>query len=147
MLGVAKYSRTLCTSLTSLRSICDWKWEQPKGKPTGVKIYNSLTQNKDDLCYGENENFLTWYSCGPTVYDESHVGHGRCYVQQDIILRILEKFNVNVFYTIGITDIDDKIIKKSIDQNVTIKTVASEYEQKFWQVIYSFNIFLSDYDF
>ena len=57
---------------------------------------------------------LTWYSCGPTVYDSSHLGHARTYVCTDIIRRIMtDYFNVRLTYAMGITDIDDKIINKA----------------------------------
>lgn len=56
---------------------------------------------------------LSWYSCGPTVYDSSHMGHARTYVCTDIIRRtMVDYFNVRMNYAMGITDIDDKIINK-----------------------------------
>jgi cysteinyl-tRNA synthetase len=57
---------------------------------------------------------LKWYTCGPTVYDASHLGHARSYIGFDIVRRILEDyFGYNVSYVINITDVDDKIIKKA----------------------------------
>ena len=54
------------------------------------------------------------YSCGPTVYDSSHIGHASTYVTLDIIHRILKRvFNYNIILMMGITDIDDKIIQRS----------------------------------
>ena len=54
------------------------------------------------------------YSCGPTVYDSSHIGHASTYVTFDIIHRILKRvFNYNIVLMMGITDIDDKIIQRS----------------------------------
>ncbi|KAH9322117.1 hypothetical protein KI387_016756, partial [Taxus chinensis] len=56
----------------------------------------------------------TWYICGPTVYDSSHVGHARNYVTFDILRRILEGFfNYRVQYVMNVTDVDDKIISKA----------------------------------
>lgn len=53
---------------------------------------------------------ITWYSCGPTVYDASHFGHAWSYVTFDIIRRILEDyFNYDVLLVMNITDIDDKV--------------------------------------
>jgi len=58
---------------------------------------------------------LSWYSCGPTVYDASHLGHARTYVCTDIIRRILSQhFNLSVDFALGITDVDDKIINKYV---------------------------------
>lgn len=60
---------------------------------------------------------LTWYSCGPTIYDHAHIGHARTYVCTDIIRRILEDyFQINVRFAMGMTDIDDKIITKGIEK-------------------------------
>ena len=59
------------------------------------------------------------YSCGPTVYDSSHIGHASTYVTFDIIHRLLKRvFNYNIVLMMGITDIDDKIINRS--QKVSI---------------------------
>ena len=53
---------------------------------------------------------MTWYVCGPTVYDDAHVGHARNYVSTDIIRRIMQdyfKFDVN--FVMNVTDVDDKV--------------------------------------
>lgn len=55
-----------------------------------------------------------WYTCGPTVYDKSHMGHARSYIAFDILRRIVEDyFHYNVVYIVNVTDVDDKIIKKA----------------------------------
>lgn len=78
-----------------------------------LKILNSFTRRKDPLILNEPK-LLKWYSCGPTVYDVSHLGHARCYITFDIIRRILTNyFGYQVFYVMNITDIDDKIIKRA----------------------------------
>nr|XP_054517881.1 cysteine--tRNA ligase, cytoplasmic isoform X14 [Pan troglodytes] len=57
---------------------------------------------------------VTWYCCGPTVYDASHMGHARSYISFDILRRVLKDyFKFDVFYCMNITDIDDKIIKRA----------------------------------
>ncbi|KAL5007800.1 hypothetical protein ScPMuIL_016606, partial [Solemya velum] len=57
---------------------------------------------------------VLWYSCGPTVYDASHMGHARSYISMDILRRVLnDYFNYDVFFCMNITDIDDKIIKRA----------------------------------
>lgn len=77
-------------------------------RPAGLRVYNTLTKRKDRL---ETSDEVTWYICGPTVYDTSHVGHARTYLTFDIIRRILEDyFGYSVFYVMNITDVDDKII-------------------------------------
>ena len=68
-----------------------------------------MTRQKEPFIVKNNQ--VSWYICGPTVYDHSHLGHARTYISFDIIRRILEDyFSFNVFYVMNITDIDDKII-------------------------------------
>lgn len=75
-----------------------------------LNIYNSLTRTKTDFV-PIKENHVTWYCCGPTVYDHSHMGHARNYVSTDICRRILQDyFGYNVKFVQNVTDIDDKII-------------------------------------
>lgn len=77
-----------------------------------IQIHNSLYH--EGLDNFELKHQITWYCCGPTVYDESHIGHARTYLSQDIIRRILEDyFNVHVIQCMNITDVDDKIINKA----------------------------------
>ncbi|KAL4703377.1 hypothetical protein ACJJTC_011166 [Scirpophaga incertulas] len=78
-----------------------------------LKLYNSLTRQKEEfICASGNR--VNWYSCGPTVYDASHMGHARSYISFDILRRILSNyFGYDVLYVMNITDIDDKIIKRA----------------------------------
>jgi cysteinyl-tRNA synthetase len=53
---------------------------------------------------------LTWYNCGPTVYDVAHMGHARLYVTIDILRRVLQDyFKYDILFVMNITDIDDKV--------------------------------------
>ncbi|XP_063294909.1 cysteine--tRNA ligase, cytoplasmic isoform X1 [Pelobates fuscus] len=82
--------------------------EQPK-----LRLYNSLTRNKDVFVPQKGKK-VTWYCCGPTVYDASHMGHARSYISFDILRRVLKDyFKYDVFYCMNITDIDDKIIRRA----------------------------------
>ena len=57
---------------------------------------------------------VTWYSCGPTVYDAAHIGHARTYVCTDIVRRVLEDvLALEVDFAMGVTDVDDKIIARA----------------------------------
>ncbi|KAF2095940.1 cysteinyl-tRNA synthetase [Rhizodiscina lignyota] len=78
-----------------------------------LRIYNSLTREKNDFTPIYN-NHVTWYACGPTVYDDSHLGHARNYVTTDIIRRMLQDyFKYDVRFVMNITDVDDKIIVRA----------------------------------
>lgn len=87
------------------------EWIKPKGSERAkLKLYNSLTRSNTEFI-PMNDNRVTWYSCGPTVYDASHMGHARNYVTIDITRRLLEDyFGYNVMFVQNVTDIDDKII-------------------------------------
>lgn len=57
---------------------------------------------------------VSWYACGPTVYDDAHLGHARNYVSTDIIRRILrDYYNYKVNFVMNITDVDDKVCSKT----------------------------------
>lgn len=79
-------------------------------------------------------NVLKWYACGPTVYDKAHLGHARAYVSQDILRRVAERTGgYKVQLVMGVTDVDDKIIKRAKEQNVSFQTLAREQELQFFQ--------------
>ncbi|XP_076179076.1 cysteine--tRNA ligase, cytoplasmic isoform X2 [Ptiloglossa arizonensis] len=89
-------------------------WVPPQTKnPVVLKLYNSLTRNKE-VFVPQFGNRILWYSCGPTVYDASHMGHARSYISFDILRRVLsDYFGYDILYVMNITDIDDKIIKRA----------------------------------
>lgn len=77
---------------------------------------------------------ILWYSCGPTVYDSAHLGHARTYLSLDIIQRILEEyFHYDVISVMNITDIDDKIIKRSNEREMKFTDIARQYEKEFFE--------------
>ncbi|ODQ54152.1 cysteinyl-tRNA synthetase [Saitoella complicata NRRL Y-17804] len=89
-------------------------WHAPAATevPT-LKVWNSLTRSKVDFVPREGRK-VTWYSCGPTVYDASHMGHARNYVTVDILRRILrDYFGYDILFVQNVTDIDDKIIVRA----------------------------------
>lgn len=85
-------------------------WIQPASRPLPqLFLHNSLTKQKT-LFVPSKGNFVSWYVCGPTVYDKSHLGHARAYITFDIIRRILaDFFKFDVLLVMNITDIDDKV--------------------------------------
>lgn len=124
-----------------LRAMCTQRqWFKPAGIDTGIRVYNCAARRQVPLIMS-NENFLTWYTCGPTVYDSSHIGHASCYVKLDIIQRILKKyFNLNVVSAMNITDIDDKIIRKSQESGTDWKEISRFHEMEFWSDLKNLNI-------
>ena len=92
-------------------------WRQPPIHPEAsarlppLKIWNSLTKSKTPFVPLDPEGKrVTWYACGPTVYDDSHLGHARNYVTTDIIRRLMrDYFKFNVRFVMNVTDVDDKV--------------------------------------
>ncbi|KAH8942535.1 hypothetical protein BDL97_14G106100 [Sphagnum fallax] len=93
----------------------NWTPPAPTSKPArGLHVYNSLSREKVPFVTRDGSNQVTWYICGPTVYDSSHLGHARNYVTFDIIRRIMgEYFRYNILYVMNVTDVDDKIIDRA----------------------------------
>ena len=77
---------------------------------SSLKLYNSLAPGSPVPFVPIQPGKVSWYACGPTVYDKSHLGHARNYVSTDIIRRILmHYFGYEVNFVMNITDIDDKV--------------------------------------
>lgn len=109
-----------------------FKWNQPIGHNTGINLYNCVARTTVPFIV-RNPNCVTWYTCGPTVYDSAHIGHAVCYMKLDIIQRILRThFQLNLVTAMNVTDIDDKIIKRSQERKIPWNELAKNYENEFW---------------
>lgn len=104
-------------------------------KVMALKIFNSLTKAKQSLIKTNTKSSLvTFYVCGPTVYDSAHLGHGRTYVLFDAMRRVLTRVcNKEVVYVMNITDVDDKILNKCKHTNETRAALAERFETEFFQ--------------
>lgn len=106
-------------------------WTPPNTHTKGLRINNTLCGAKVPFHTRDGSNLVTWYICGPTVYDSSHIGHARNYVTFDILRRILEGFfNYRVQYVMNVTDVDDKIINKARRNYLLEQYLATAYEAK-----------------
>lgn len=105
------------TTFLSRRMASPSRQQPPWTAPTGttphpkLQVYNSLTRSKVPFIPQDpNGKRVTWYACGPTVYDDAHLGHARNYMSTDILRRILrDYFKFDVTFVMNITDIDDKV--------------------------------------
>jgi len=120
------------------------RWAKPCQPPNAhvLKIYNSLTRKKDVFePIDERGKAITVYVCGPTVYDAAHLGHARTYLQFDVIRRILrDVLGYDVTYVMNVTDVDDKIIMRSAERNITPEALARDWERKFLHDMHDLNI-------
>ncbi|MDC0626212.1 cysteine--tRNA ligase [Methylophilaceae bacterium] len=91
-----------------------------------IKIFNTFTSKKEDF-KPITENHVKMYVCGMTVYDDCHVGHARVLIVFDLIYRWFLNSGYDVTYVRNITDIDDKIIKKSNDEGCHFKELTARY--------------------
>ncbi len=91
-----------------------------------LKIYNTLTKQKEEFVPLNPPN-VNFYMCGPTVYDFFHVGNARSFLMSDVLRRYLEYKGYKVKFVMNLTDVDDKIIKKSNQENVTSDKIAEKY--------------------
>ncbi|MFN9691534.1 MAG: cysteine--tRNA ligase [Vampirovibrionales bacterium] len=71
------------------------------------------------------------YVCGPTVYNDAHLGHARCYITWDVLFRTLQFFGYEVTYARNLTDVDDKIIQRAVETGTTPEAIATTYTQRF----------------
>ncbi|HZW37841.1 MAG TPA: cysteine--tRNA ligase [Ignavibacteriaceae bacterium] len=99
-----------------------------------LTIYNTLNKRKEEF-KPIKEGEIKMYVCGPTVYDYFHIGNARTFIMSDIIRKYLEYKGYKVTYLMNLTDIDDKIIKKSIEEKKDARVVAENYINAFFEDI------------
>ena len=95
-----------------------------------IYLTNNLTNKKEQFVPRDNKE-VGMYVCGPTVYDDPHIGNARPLVIFDILYRLLKNKFKKVKYVRNITDIDDKIIKSSQDQNISTKELTEKITKSF----------------
>ena len=95
-----------------------------------IFLTNNLT-NKKEKFIPKDKNNVRMYVCGPTVYDDPHIGNARPIVVFDILFKILKNKYPNVTYVRNITDVDDKIIKSSKENNISISELTKKITQSF----------------
>ena len=93
-------------------------------------IYDSVKKEKREFIPLQAGK-VSLYVCGPTVYDDAHLGHAKSALVFDLLTRVLSANGLDVTYARNITDIDDKIIKKAIAQNKDIKEITDYYTESF----------------
>lgn len=95
-----------------------------------MKIYDSYSKEQVEV----NENSINIYNCGPTVYNDIHIGNARPLIIFDVLYRYLKKINKDVSYVHNLTDIDDKIINKAIEEKTDEKSISEKYIEAYAKI-------------
>lgn len=113
-----------------------------------LKIYNTLSRSKETF-EALNPPFVGMYVCGPTVYDDPHLGHAKSYVSFDVVVRFLRFLDYKVRYVQNITDVghllgdeqdgEDRILKKARAEHIEPVEVAQKYENSYFKSMDSLN--------
>ena len=89
----------------------------------GMKLYNTLTKQKEEFV-PLHEGKVSMYVCGPTVYNFIHIGNARPMIVFDTVRRYMEYKGYEVNYVSNFTDVDDKIIKKAMEEGRTAEGIG-----------------------
>ena len=100
-----------------------------------IFLTNNLT-NKKEKFIPQDKNNVRMYVCGPTVYDDPHIGNARPVVIFDILFKILKNEYTNVTYVRNITDVDDKIIKSSNENNISITDLTKKLLKALTKIVF-----------
>lgn len=104
-----------------------------------ILLYNTLSRTKEVFTTVE-PGVVRFYSCGPTVYDFAHIGNFRAFLTYDVVKRWLMFRGYEVKHVMNLTDVDDKIIKKSRELGCTAKELTSKYSTEFFTDLNLLNI-------
>ncbi|MGI0082379.1 MAG: cysteine--tRNA ligase [Nitrosopumilaceae archaeon] len=106
-----------------------------------MKIFDTLTETEKEL---DLSRPVRIYVCGVTVYDESHIGHARTIIAFDTFRRLLESQGTKVQFIQNFTDVDDKIINRAKEENVTSHELSSKYITQYFDDFDRLNIKRAD---
>lgn len=104
-----------------------------------LRLYNTLSRSIEDF-KPRVDNEVRMYACGPTVYDYGHIGNFRTFIVVDILRRFLRQSGYRLDHVMNITDVDDKIIRNSARQHVTVQQYTEKYEKAFLEDATTLNI-------
>ena len=108
-----------------------------------IQFYNSLTKKKEDFS-PITKGKVKLYTCGPTVYDNAHIGNFRTFLFEDFLKRTLLALGYDVYHVMNITDVDDKTIQKANEENKSIKEITNYYISNFKEDLKTLLILPSD---
>ncbi len=95
-----------------------------------LRLFNTMSARIEEF-RPIRDNQVRMYACGPTVYDYGHIGNFRTFIAVDLLRRFLRQSGFDVQYVMNITDVDDKIIRNSARDGVTVQQYTAKYEKAF----------------
>ncbi|HET7040093.1 MAG TPA: class I tRNA ligase family protein, partial [Gemmatimonadales bacterium] len=98
----------------------------------GLRLYNTLTRRVEPFAPLHPPR-VTFYLCGPTVWNYAHVGNFRTFLTGDVLCRYLEYAGYRVFLLMNLTDVDDRIIKAARGAGITIRELTDRYAGAFFE--------------
>ncbi len=119
---------------------------------TKLRLFNTLSGKLEDFRPQDAEAAgregrparVKLYVCGPTVYDEAHLGHARCYITWDVLYRFLKFLGYDVTYVRNVTDVDDKILNKADALGMSPEAVAAQFYDSFAADMRALNVLPPD---
>jgi cysteinyl-tRNA synthetase len=104
-----------------------------------LRLYNTLSGKIEDF-HPLDGNRVRMYACGPTVYDYGHIGNFRTFIAVDLLYRFLRQSGYDVRYVMNITDVDDRIIRNSARDGVTVQQYTAKFTKAFLEDSATLNI-------
>ena len=95
-----------------------------------LRLFNTLSSQVEEF-RPLRDSEVRMYACGPTVYDYGHIGNFRTFVAVDLLRRFLRQSGYKVRHVMNITDVDDKIIRNSAREGITVQQYTAKYEKAF----------------
>lgn len=118
---------------------------QAQSVTSKLTVFNSLTRTKETFT-PINPNKINMYVCGMTVYDYCHIGHARSLIAFDMINRYLRYLGYDVTFVRNITDIDDKIINRANERNISIQALTEEFITAMHEDCQALNVLNPDFE-
>lgn len=108
-----------------------------------LKLYNTLTRTKEIL-KPIHENYVTLYTCGPTIYDFAHIGNFRTYIFEDLLKRVMHYFGLQVKHVMNITDVEDKTIRGAVAKGIPLTAYTQPFKEAFLEDVKTLHIIPAD---
>ena len=107
-----------------------------------MKLYNTRTGTTEDF---NSSDHVKLYTCGITPYDTTHLGHAFTYFVSDVLIRSLESQGKNVAYAQNVTDIDDDILKKAVEEDENWRLLGNRWTRHFIEDMQNLNMLPPDF--